>query len=67
MSAVMQSSSEPLLLRSDDSGVTTLTLNRPGQFNSLSDGLIDELQAALEAVASACQGSVKNRLGGGNV
>lgn len=52
MSAVMPSPSEPLLLRSDDNGVATLTLNRPGQFNSLSDALIDELQAALDAIAT---------------
>lgn len=52
MSAVMQSSNEPLLLRSDDNGVATLTLNRPSQFNSLSDGLIDALQAALDAIAT---------------
>lgn len=51
MSAVMQTPSEPLLLRSDDHGVATLTLNRPSQFNSLSDALIDELSAALDAVA----------------
>gem|GEM_PF-4711607 len=38
MSTVMQSSNEPLLLRSDDNGVTTLTLNRPSQFNSLPTG-----------------------------
>jgi len=50
MSAVLQSS-EPLLLRSDDNGVTTLTLNRASQFNSLSDGLIEALQAALDAIA----------------
>ena len=51
MSAVMQSSNEPLLLRHDDDGVATLTLNRPGQFNSLSEALIDELSAALDAIA----------------
>ena len=52
MSAVMQSSNEPLLLRSDDHGVATLTLNRASQFNSPSDGLIDALQAALDALAT---------------
>ena len=51
MSAAMQSPNEPLLLRSDDNGVATLTLNRASQFNSLSDGLIDALQAALDAIA----------------
>ena len=53
MSAVMQFPSEALLLRSDDHGVATLTLNRPSQFNSLSDGLIDELSAALSAADEA--------------
>jgi enoyl-CoA hydratase/carnithine racemase len=51
MSAVMQTPNEPVLLRNDNSGVTTLTLNRPSQFNSLSDALIDELSVALDAIA----------------
>jgi len=42
----------PLLLRSDDEGVATLTLNRPAQFNSLSEELLAELQAALDAIAA---------------
>ena len=41
----------PLLLRDDHDGVTTLTLNRPSQFNSLSEDMLAELQAALEAIA----------------
>jgi enoyl-CoA hydratase/carnithine racemase len=41
----------PLLLREDRDGVTTLTLNRPSQFNSLSEEMLAELQAALEAIA----------------
>ena len=52
MSAVMQSSNEPVLVRHDDNGVATLTLNRPSQFNSLSDALIDALQSSLEAIAT---------------
>jgi enoyl-CoA hydratase/carnithine racemase len=52
MSAVLQSPGEPQLLRSDDDGVTTLTLNRPSQFNSLSDALIGELSVALDAIAA---------------
>jgi len=51
MSAVIQSTSEPILLRQDVGGVTTLTLNRPNQFNSLSQALLGELQAELDAVA----------------
>jgi enoyl-CoA hydratase/carnithine racemase len=51
MSAVLQSQAEPILLRADAGGVATLTLNRPGQFNSLSEELLAEFQAALDAIA----------------
>jgi enoyl-CoA hydratase/carnithine racemase len=44
--------SEPLLLRHDHEGVTTLTLNRPAQFNALSTELLGELQATLEKVGA---------------
>ena len=43
---------EPLLLRQDDGGVVTLTLNRPAQFNSLSRALMSELQAELDRIAA---------------
>ncbi len=42
----------PNLLREDRDGVATLTLNRPGQFNSLSEELLAELQAALNSIAA---------------
>ena len=42
----------PILLRADSGGVTTLTLNRPTQFNSLSEEMLEELQAALDAIAA---------------
>jgi len=51
MSAVPQAE-QPLLLRTDAGGVATLTLNRPSQFNSLSEELLSELQTALDAVAA---------------
>jgi len=41
---------EPLLLRADHGAVATLTLNREKQFNSLSDALLDALQAMLETI-----------------
>lgn len=43
---------EAPLLRMDRDGVTTLTLNRPGQFNALSTELLDALQAELEKVGA---------------
>ena len=42
---------EPVLLRHDDAGVTTLTLNRPRSGNSLSHALVGELRGALAAIA----------------
>src|SRR5579875_2413216 len=42
---------EPILLRDDRGGVTTLTLNRPRQYNALSEALLDELIAAFVALA----------------
>ena len=41
-----------LLLRSDAEGVATLTLNRPAQFNALSEELLVELQSAFDALAT---------------
>jgi enoyl-CoA hydratase/carnithine racemase len=43
---------QDILLRTDNDGVATLTLNRPDQFNSLSEELLDELQSALDHIAA---------------
>jgi len=44
---------QPILWRNDQAdGLTTLTLNRPLQFNSLSREMLSALQAALDAVAA---------------
>jgi enoyl-CoA hydratase/carnithine racemase len=43
-------SQERLVLRSDVNGVATLTLNRPQQYNALSEELLAEMIAALEAI-----------------
>ena len=51
MSAVPQSADEPLLLIQDNGGVTTVTLNRPSQFNSLSKAMLSALQETLDAIA----------------
>ena len=40
------------VIRSDNDGVTTLTLNRPKQFNAMSEELLTALQAELDAIAA---------------
>ena len=41
---------EPFLLRADDEGVVTLTLNRPQARNGLSLGMLQALRAALAEI-----------------
>lgn len=41
----------PVLLRHDEDAVATLTLNRPGQYNALSDELLASLQHELDQIA----------------
>ncbi|MBE0550419.1 MAG: enoyl-CoA hydratase [Rubrivivax sp.] len=44
---------EPLVVyEADTRGIVTLTLNRPQAFNSLSEAMLDALQAALDRVAA---------------
>lgn len=43
---------EPLVLRSDQGPVTTLTLNRPRQFNALSSAMLAALQGELNKIAA---------------
>ncbi len=43
--------SSALLLQEQSGGVATLTLNRPNQRNALSNALMAEMQAALEAIS----------------
>jgi len=48
----MDNESDAVLLKSEnEGGVVTLTLNRPGQFNSLSDELLERLQQELDLLA----------------
>ena len=42
----------PLLLREERNGVVTLRMNRPSQFNALSEAMLDALQNAFDAVAA---------------
>ena len=41
----------PVLLRHDEDGVATLTLNRPAQYNALSEDLLKSLQSELDRIA----------------
>ncbi len=50
-------SNQSVLLRDDNDGVTTLTLNRPDSGNSLSHGLVDALHETFDALAD--DGSVR--------
>lgn len=43
--------SEPVLLRTNENGVATVTLNRPAQYNALSEELLSELSTALDEIA----------------
>src|SRR6185369_11837910 len=48
------STEEPLVLRHDRAdGLTTLTLNRPGQFNSLSKDMLSAVKTELDAIAAS--------------
>jgi len=40
----------PILLRAEDNGIVTLTLNRPAQYNALSGAMMDALQAEFDAI-----------------
>jgi len=49
-----QTGNDPLVLREDRAdGLTTLTLNRPGQFNSLSKEMLTAIQTELDAIAAS--------------
>ncbi|MCD6071845.1 MAG: enoyl-CoA hydratase [Microvirga sp.] len=48
MSAQQALSGESILLREEQAGVVTLTLNRPAQFNALSEEMLSALQEALD-------------------
>jgi enoyl-CoA hydratase/carnithine racemase len=60
-------SAEPLVLRSDSQGVTTLSLNRPKQYNALSSAVLTELQKNLDAIAQDSTVRVVVLAGAGSV
>ena len=48
---------EPILLREDQDGLVTLTLNRPKQYNALSEALLAAVQSELDSIAT--DGSIR--------
>jgi enoyl-CoA hydratase/carnithine racemase len=51
MTIIAETVAEAVLLREDKEGVATLTLNRPQQYNALSEALLSALQRELAAIA----------------
>lgn len=51
----MQSTTDSLVLRDDQQGICTLTLNRPDKFNALSAAMIEALTAQLDAIREDTQ------------
>ncbi len=49
---IADNADQAVLLREDAAGVCTLTLNRPRQYNALSEGLIEALHGALDEIAA---------------
>ncbi|MCG7391784.1 enoyl-CoA hydratase [Microvirga sp. ACRRW] len=45
-------SDEPILIREEREGVVTLTLNRPGQYNALSEHMLQALQQSLDELST---------------
>jgi len=43
---------EPVLLRSVDNGVATLTMNRPRQFNAISMEMVEAMRSELDSIAA---------------
>jgi enoyl-CoA hydratase/carnithine racemase len=54
-----------MLLRAQDDGIVRLTLDRPEQYNALSDALLRELQAALDDIAGDASARVVVLAGAG--
>ena len=52
MTTHVTTEAEGVLLVEAADGIATVTLNRPGQFNALSNALLDELQTALDRIAA---------------
>jgi enoyl-CoA hydratase/carnithine racemase len=52
METINTAAAEPMVLRQDQHGVATLTLNRPAQFNALSSAMLEALIEAVDRIAT---------------
>ena len=67
MNAPLESNLQPLVLREDADGITTLTLNRPAQFNAINGAMLTAMQTALDAIAGDASVRVVVIAGAGRV
>lgn len=51
MSALTETGDDAILLRHDDGGVATLTLNRPSKYNGLSEAMLGELEREIAEIS----------------
>ena len=49
------STAESMVLQEEENGVATITLNRPKQFNALSEAMLAILQEKLETISETKQ------------
>jgi len=62
-STIAASSDNSILLVEQEGAVTSLTLNRPQQFNALSEAMLDALQSAVDAIDESTRVVVIKALG----
>jgi len=67
MNAPLETDLQPLVLREDADGITTLTLNRPAQFNAINGAMLTAMQTALDAIAGDASVRVVVIAGAGRV
>jgi enoyl-CoA hydratase/carnithine racemase len=51
MNASQEIAAAPLIVRDDQHGIATLTLNRPAQFNAINGAMLETMQRALDEIA----------------
>ena len=62
MSAVLNQDDSPMVVRENRDGVAYLTLNRPGQFNALSEAMLNALIAEIATRTALAAQRAETRL-----